>query len=67
MSFSYGVSLSMREEEVLVESEVEQKYPTKEYLDSLKHEESPDCWCFPEVIFVDPVTGNGILLHHYPH
>lgn len=31
------------------------------------HEDSPDCWCFPEVIFVDPESGHAIWRHGRAH
>lgn len=29
-----------------------------------EHEEHPDCWCYPVITHVDPVTGVTIYTHN---
>lgn len=36
-------------------------------LKDLEHYESSDCWCFPELVFVDPDSGRRVWKHHLPH
>ena len=48
---------------------VESKYPTIEYLEVLnsRHLDSPECWCFPTLDFVNPDTGQELWVHHQPN
>lgn len=32
-----------------------------------EHNQSPDCWCDPEIHYVDPVSGNMVYSHRRPH
>lgn len=31
-----------------------------------EHIASKDCWCLPEVDYIDPLTGSAVLIHKYP-
>lgn len=33
----------------------------------LEHIASPDCWCEPELDYVDPETGNEVWVHREIH
>lgn len=32
-----------------------------------EHILTKDCWCYPTVTYVDPVTGNKVVVHHEPN
>ena len=47
-----------------------EQYEAAMYLKQLKnleHQDSPECWCFPTLMFVDPDTGMRIFKHYFPH
>ena len=29
------------------------------------HIDDPSCWCFPEIVYIDPETDDIVWKHHY--
>lgn len=53
--------------EVAKEEELTEEQLYIKFLNNREHMDSPACWCFPELISIDPETNIAVYKHFLPN